>query len=220
ERYRALFESNPHPMWVNDVETLAFLAVNDAAVHYYGYSREEFLAMTIKDIRPAEDIPALLAKLARVPPGFDRPEIWRHRKKDGTLIDAEVTSHRLLFGQRQARLVLAYDVTERQQAQAEVERRRRAAESLAEVGRLLSQSLHAEEVGQRIVDSVRMLLHAQTSALYRLRPGSGDLVILAVSGDVGPAFGLHVAFPQGTGAAGLAVRERQPVITPNVLTDP
>src|SRR5262249_20504343 len=98
EHYRALFESNPHPMWVNDVETLAFLAVNDAAVHYYGYSREEFLAMTIKDIRPAEDIPALLDKLARVPPGFDRPEIWRHRKKDGTIIDVEVTTHKPRVG--------------------------------------------------------------------------------------------------------------------------
>ena len=65
ERYRLLFESNPQPMWVYDLETLAFLAVNESAVHHYGYSREDFLAMTIKDIRPAEDLPALYDSVAR-----------------------------------------------------------------------------------------------------------------------------------------------------------
>ena len=56
-----LFEASPTPMWVYDADTLAFLAVNDAAIRHYGYSRDEFLAMTIKDIRPAEDVPRLLA---------------------------------------------------------------------------------------------------------------------------------------------------------------
>ena len=59
ERHRKLFNNNPHPTWVFDRETLRFLAVNEAAVHKYGYSREEFLAMTLKDIRPPEDVPAL-----------------------------------------------------------------------------------------------------------------------------------------------------------------
>jgi PAS domain S-box-containing protein len=58
ERYRILFDSNPHPMWAYDLETLTFLAVNDAAIRHYGYSREEFLSMTIADIRPAEDVPS------------------------------------------------------------------------------------------------------------------------------------------------------------------
>ena len=65
ERYRTLFENNPHPMWAYDLETLAFLAVNDAAIEHYGYSREEFLHMTIADIRPPEDVPVLLASMAR-----------------------------------------------------------------------------------------------------------------------------------------------------------
>ncbi|MFZ0998081.1 MAG: PAS domain-containing protein, partial [Candidatus Sulfotelmatobacter sp.] len=60
ERHRKLFDNNPHPTWVFDRETLRFLAVNDAAVHQYGYSRDEFLAMTLKDIRPPEDVPALV----------------------------------------------------------------------------------------------------------------------------------------------------------------
>ena len=66
--YRLLFDSNPHPMWIYDRETLAFLAVNDAAILSYGYSREEFLAKTIKDIRPPEDIPSLLEKVSEVKP--------------------------------------------------------------------------------------------------------------------------------------------------------
>ncbi len=100
------------------------------------------------------------------------------------------------------------------------ERRRKAAESLAEVGRLITQSLNLDEVGKRIVDSTLWLLGAQTSALFRLEPESGDLVVLAASGDVGPAFGQNLVLPKGTGVAGLAVKERRPVVTPDILTDP
>src|SRR2546425_2829627 len=86
EGYRLLFESNPRPMWIYDRETLAFLAVNDASVHHYGYSREEFLAMTIKDIRPPEDIPSLIEKVLLVRPGMNSASA-RHLKKDGALIE-------------------------------------------------------------------------------------------------------------------------------------
>jgi PAS domain S-box-containing protein len=112
EGYRLLFESNPHPMWIYDRETLAFLAVNDAAVHHYGYLPEEFLGMTIKDIRPPEDIPSLLEKVSKVTPGMNCAS-GRHLKKDGTLIDVEIVSHTLPFGGRRAELVLAMDVTDR-----------------------------------------------------------------------------------------------------------
>lgn len=117
ERYRLLFENNPHPMWVNDLETLAILAVNEAAIHHYGYSREEFLAMTIADIRPAADIPALLENIAQVTPGLNKKGVWRHRKKDGSLIEVEITTYSLTFVGRHAQLVLANDVTERRQAE-------------------------------------------------------------------------------------------------------
>jgi PAS domain S-box-containing protein len=59
EQYRILFDHNPNPMWVYDLETLRFLAVNDAAVYHYGYSRDEFFGMTIRDIRPPEDLARL-----------------------------------------------------------------------------------------------------------------------------------------------------------------
>jgi len=113
QKYRLLFESNPHPMWVYDLENLAFLMVNNAAVKKYGYSREEFLAMTIKDIRPPEDVPALIENVTGVTEGIDEAGIWRHRKKDGAVIFADITSHVLTFQGRRAELVLAHDVTER-----------------------------------------------------------------------------------------------------------
>ncbi|MGH9881719.1 MAG: PAS domain S-box protein, partial [Pyrinomonadaceae bacterium] len=113
ERYRLLFESTPQPIWVYDEETLAFLAVNEAAVTTYGYSREEFLSMAIDDIRSREQVPALLIKNAG---GVDGPLIsspWSHRRKDGSSIYVELSSHSLIFNGRKARLVIASDVTER-----------------------------------------------------------------------------------------------------------
>ncbi|MDI6747231.1 MAG: PAS domain S-box protein [Rhodocyclaceae bacterium] len=117
ESHRDLFASNPHPMWVYDLETLAFLAVNDAAIRHYGYSRNEFLGMTIKDIRPAEDVPRLLENVAHVGNGFDEAGIWRHRTKDGRLLDVEIVTHTMKFAGHSAELVLAHDVTARKQAE-------------------------------------------------------------------------------------------------------
>ncbi|WP_305044590.1 sensor histidine kinase [Geoalkalibacter sp.] len=119
-RYRELFECNPHPLWVYDLDSLAFLAVNDAAVTHYGYSRDEFLAMTIKDIRPDVDIPDLLRNVHQVQKGLDLAGIWRHRKKDGQVIDVEINSHTLEFNGRRAELVLAHDVTQRRRAEEEI----------------------------------------------------------------------------------------------------
>ncbi len=111
--YRGLFEHSPQPMWVYNLETLAFLAVNDAAIIAYGFSREDFLSMTIKDIRPPEDVPVLLDHLAGTREGFGDAGTWKHRRKDGAVIDVEITSHTLPFLGRKANLVLANDITER-----------------------------------------------------------------------------------------------------------
>lgn len=104
-------------MWVYDLGTLRFLAVNDAAIHHYGYSRGEFLSMTIAEIRPPEDIAPLQAAIIMSDKMSDKPYqesgIWRHLKHDGTTIDVEIASHELPFAGRPARLVLATDVTER-----------------------------------------------------------------------------------------------------------
>ncbi|MDR7392970.1 MAG: PAS domain S-box protein [Armatimonadota bacterium] len=113
EAFGVLFRHNPLPMWVYDVETLHFLAVNRAAVAHYGYSEEEFLRMRITEIRPEEDVPRLLEDIRRPRPEFQQSGVWRHRTKDGRVLHVEVSSHRLEFAGRPAVLVVAQDVTDR-----------------------------------------------------------------------------------------------------------
>jgi diguanylate cyclase (GGDEF)-like protein/PAS domain S-box-containing protein len=120
--FRLLFESNPLPMWVYDIDTFRFLAVNDAAVAHYGFSRERFLAMTVADIRPVEDRERL-AQFVRSTPGTQEgEELWRHRKADGTEIEVAIYSRALRYEGRAAVLVAIRDVTE--QRRAEMERAR------------------------------------------------------------------------------------------------
>ena len=113
EQYRLLFETNPFPMWVISTETHSFLAVNEAAVCRYGFSRQEFLAMTAKDVGLGEDDASFLNNL----PGFTSAGVRKHRKKDGTAIEVEVSTQGIMWAGRTARLVLAHDVTEHQQAE-------------------------------------------------------------------------------------------------------
>ncbi len=138
ERYRMLFEQSPLPMWVYDAETLAFLAVNAAAIRHYGYSREEFLAMRITDIRPPEEVGALLENIRGGDVGSPLPNTWRHRTKDGTAIDVEITAGRVIFEGRDASLVLAHDVSVRKR----LEQRLTEAEKMEAIGRLAGGVAH------------------------------------------------------------------------------
>jgi diguanylate cyclase (GGDEF)-like protein/PAS domain S-box-containing protein len=117
EQYRMLFEGNAIPMWVYDRKTLRFLAANEAAIKQYGYSKEEFLTMKLVDMRLAEDVPALLQEVAREKPSVHNLGVWRHRRKDGTIVNVEIVSHDLAFNGTNANLVAAYDVTERKRAE-------------------------------------------------------------------------------------------------------
>lgn len=164
--YRELFENNPQPMWVYAVETMAFLAVNDAAIEHYGYAREEFLHMTIRDIRPPEDVPALLAVVGKDRCKLAKVGVWRHRKKDSTLIDVEITTHDLVFDGRAARLVLVNDITERRR----VERANAAYQE--ELRRLASEmSLIEERQRRRIATEIHDQV-GQVLAMAKIRLGA------------------------------------------------
>jgi len=137
-RYRLLFESNPEAMFVYDPGTLRFLAVNEAAVARYGWTREEFLRMTLPDIRPPSEIPRLEAALAAQDRGAATVSDTKHRKKDGSLIDVEVLSDWIEFEGRRARLVLAKDVTER----LRLEEQLRQSQKMEAIGQLAGGIAH------------------------------------------------------------------------------
>ena len=128
-RYRQLFESSPLPLWVYDLQTLRFLDVNEVACAKYGWTRDEFLAMSILDIRPAEDARAVKDSVRDTPASVFSSGIWRHRLKNGEIILVEITSHEMTFMGRATRFVCPIDVTQRVRNE---ERLARHAEELEE----------------------------------------------------------------------------------------
>ncbi|MHB8734518.1 MAG: PAS domain S-box protein [Terriglobales bacterium] len=123
-QYRRLFQDNALPMYIYDAESLTILEVNEAAVRHYGYTREEFLGMTIKDIRPPEDVPDLLRRYAQFNTALRNWGVWRHRKKNGEVIFVEVTTHQIIFAGRRAHHAHMHDVTEQRQAERALQRER------------------------------------------------------------------------------------------------
>jgi PAS domain S-box-containing protein len=137
EQYRFLFMGNPVPMWVYDRETLAFLAVNDFAVGHYGYSHDEFLHMTIRDIRPPELIPVMHERMRSITGSVRILPTTYHQKKDGTVITVDVTAHEITFEGRPAMLVMATDITEQ----------KKVAEAMRRSTELLLQSQRVAQLG-------------------------------------------------------------------------
>ncbi|MBI1294465.1 PAS domain S-box protein [bacterium] len=131
-RYRLLFENNPLAMWVYDLETLAFLDVNQTAIKNYGYSQQEFLSMTICDVRPPEDVPLLLQNIAATQSALNSAGEWRHKRRNGTIFPVEIISHTIQYSDRSARLVIAIDISERKQLQAQIEESEQRFRSLME----------------------------------------------------------------------------------------
>jgi len=150
-RYRVLFDNNPHPMVVFDVETLEILAANDAAVRRYGFSRQQFLRMTLRHLLPepvTEGVPVVLERMAL---DHEHPRVDVHRRRDGKLIDVEVSSHRMRFAGRPAALAMFADITMRKLAEESNRRRVRAMADLYEAAQEQSASLNAVGVAQAVV---------------------------------------------------------------------
>ena len=148
QRYRMMFEVMPMPAWVYDTESYRFLAVNPAAVAHYGYTEAQFLAMTILDIRPPEDVERVKAQVLARQRGFEGQERgwgYRHCKADGSIIEIELVSHAFDFEGHSARIVLVNDITEQNQLhrrEREVEQQLVQAQKLEAVGRLAGGVAH------------------------------------------------------------------------------
>ncbi|AWM37930.1 Blue-light-activated protein [Gemmata obscuriglobus] len=180
-QYRLLFEANPHPMWVYEPSTLRFLAVNDMAVERYGYSRAEFLGMTLADIRPAEDVPELLNAVKKPPPLDATGRVWPHVRKDGTVREVEIAAHDIVYDGRPARLVLALDVTERRRLEAQL----RQSQKMEAVGRLAGGVAH------------------DFNNLLTVINGYTDLLLKGAALDAGTRDSLQEVYAAGKRAAGL-----------------
>lgn len=113
ERYQQLFTKTPMPVWLYEVGSLNIIDVNEAAVNHYGYTRDEFLKMRITDIRPESDLEKLADYFKHTYSGLRFAGLWKHKKKDGSMIDVEVSSHDFNFNQKRCRIVLVNDITEK-----------------------------------------------------------------------------------------------------------
>jgi two-component system, cell cycle sensor histidine kinase and response regulator CckA len=136
DRYRVLFESIPSPSWVYDCETLRFLEVNTAALRHYGYSREEFLARTILDVYPVEDVASLMDRLAC--DDLKAEELCRHERRDGSRIAVRLVSHEIPFATLRARVVVVHDVTQEKRREEQL----RQSQKMAAVGSLAGGVAH------------------------------------------------------------------------------
>ncbi|MBV5265410.1 EAL and GGDEF domain-containing protein [Pinisolibacter aquiterrae] len=130
--FRLLYENNPVPMFVYDAETLRIVSVNDRAVAHYGYDRAAFLALTILDIRPKEDIEATLEAVAATLHDGRMTRLWRHRKADGSLIDVDIFAQPLTHDGRRAVLVAVIDVTERKKAVEDLQKTQEFLDTIVE----------------------------------------------------------------------------------------
>ena len=215
--FNDIFKAYPIPMWVYDLESLAFKAVNTAAIMHYGYSEAEFLGLTIVDLRPPEELPRLYANLETATnETLEKSDGWRHQKKDGSVIDVEISSHPMLFEGRACKFVLAHDVTDRIQAQRKIARLNRVYALLSGINSAIV----------RIRDRDALFKEA-----CRLATMEGGFVTGCI--DMVEADGLHMhndahagrvlppraATLDGQWIAERAAREKQPVICNDIGTD-
>jgi PAS domain S-box-containing protein len=172
--FQSLFKNNPLPVWAYDRETLRFLEINDVALAKYGYDRDELLAMQVTDLHPPEQLPELRQAIATPRQVREVSGIWRHRLKDGSVIDVEVQVHDLELHGRPARIVVALDVTERQRAFEAQQRRATRARALAEAAIAINVASTVPEALQVVTSAARTIIGADVATAVYLAGRTSD----------------------------------------------
>lgn len=206
-KYHLLFDENPSPMWVFDAESLFFLDVNAAACQHYGYRREEFLRMKATEIRPPEEVPRLVEKIGAVSPDLRYAGTWKHRKKDGTLMDMEMTAKKVHFNGRPAILALADDITEKARSEAAALKTNERLAMLNRIDKAMVSNPRLDEIAEVLLENLAGALGMECGAFY----------VFGHSGSVERCFcygfenkGLCLSLPSLPGALD-AIERREPV---------
>ncbi|MES2898116.1 MAG: EAL domain-containing protein [Pseudomonadota bacterium] len=214
--FEDIFTGYPMPMWVYDLETLAFKAVNTAAVLHYGFSVAEFLSRTIADLRPAEEMPKFLANLKSSPAGqLEKSGTWLHRKKNGDIIDVEISSHPLMYRGRACRLVLAHDVTERIDAERKIARLNRVYALLSGINSAIVRIRDRDALFKEACRLATMEGGFVTACIDVVDASGSDVQSGAHAGRALPPASRECQW-----GARRALRERQAVVSNNVSADP
>lgn len=157
--YRTIFQNSPLSKWIYDTDSLQFLEVNQAAISNYGYSREEFLAMTIKEIRAEEEVDNLLKDIDELRTSKDvQSGIWQHRKKNGKLIIVETTSHPIEFNGKNARMVISNDITEKRKLEVKLREHQKEEQVKITATALEAQERERHAIGTELHDNVNQIL--------------------------------------------------------------
>lgn len=219
ERYRLLFHRHPHPLWVFDRDTLRFLDVNEAAIRHYGYSRAEFLAMTIEAIRPGADLPALREHLERLPGGLGQSGSWRHQRKDGTIIDVEITSHDVELHGRPTRIVSALDVTERKKAENALKARERQQAAVAQLGQRAIEASDLLSLLDAAAALVGQILDVPYAKVLELAPDGESLLLRAGVGWQAGCVGHATVGVRAESQAGYTLQHNAPVVAEDLRAE-
>jgi two-component system sensor histidine kinase UhpB len=159
KKYKLLFESNPMPMWMVSRETLNIIAVNEAAANHYGYTKEEFLKLNAREIRPEEDVESFLEHMNEN--NFSpRSGVWRHKKKNGNIIMVEIIGHDVQYENNSVRLVLANDITQKLKAEAELAQQQIIQQKLITETSIQVQERERDEIGKELHDNINQILAA------------------------------------------------------------
>jgi two-component system sensor histidine kinase UhpB len=157
-KYKLLFESNPLPMWMVSKSTHDIIDVNEAAVNHYGYTKEEFLKINSENLRPREDIDENTVSTPEKNPGLYQTGIWRHKKKDGTIIMVDVIAHDVQYENEPVCLVLVNDITEKRRTEADAARQVILQQKLIAETSIQVQEREREEIGKELHDNINQVL--------------------------------------------------------------